>query len=76
MEGYDIIYCFSEAFDPVIPDILKRQSNIIYGGTGFTNGEYIPFQNSIIDFTLPKTWIYKNFLKEKYDNGIKTAVIN
>ena len=76
MEGYDIIYCFSETFDPVIPDILKRQSNIIYGGTGFTNGEYIPFQNSIIDFTLPKTWIYKNFLKEKYDNGIKTAVIN
>lgn len=76
MEGYDIIYCFSETFDPVIPDILKRQSNIIYGGTGFTNGEYIPFQNSIIDFTLPKTWIYKNFLKEKYDEGIKTNIIN
>lgn len=76
IEGYDVIYCFSEQFDPIIPDIVKRQSNIIYGGTGFTNGEYIPFQNSIIDFTLPKTWIYKNFLKEKYDEGIKTNIIN
>ena len=25
---------------------------------------------------MPKTWIYKNFLKEKYDEGIKTNIIN
>ena len=76
LEGYDIIYCFSEADNPVIPDMLRRQSNVIYGGTGFTNGEYKPFENEIIDYTLPKTWIYKNFLKEKYDSGIKMKVIN
>ena len=76
LEGYETIYCFSEAYQPKIPDILKKQSNVIYGGTGFTNGVYKPFENEIIDYTLPKTWIYKNFLKQKYDDGIKTKVIN
>lgn len=76
MEGYKVIYCFSEQYNPIIPDILKRQTNVIYGGTGFTNGEYKPFENPIIDYTLPKTWIYKSFLQDKYNDGIKTTVIN
>ena len=73
---YDKIYFFSEyAKDIQIPPAFLRAPNIIYGGTNFTNGEYIPFQNSIIDFSLPRTSIYKESLKQKYNDGIKTKVI-
>ena len=52
-----------------------RANNIIFGGTTFTGGIYKPFKNSIIDYTIAKPTIYKDFLKMKYNNGIKTKVI-
>jgi len=73
---YDKIYIFSEAEStPKIPNQFLRANNVILGGTAFTNGEYIPFENEIIDYTLPRPAIYQQFLKEKYDDGIKTKVI-
>jgi len=39
-----------------------RAQNIVFGGTGFTK-EYVPFENEIIDFTIPKPTIYKDILK-------------
>lgn len=73
---YDKIYFFSEQDSmPAIPPQFLRQSNIIYGGTGFTNKKYIPFENKIIDYTLPKVEIYKEYLKDKYNSGIKSSVI-
>lgn len=78
LDPYEKIYIFSESVrPPQVPEAFKRATNVIYGGSAFTNNKYIPFENSIIDFTIPRTAIYKEFLKEKYDggDGIKTKVI-
>ncbi len=76
LEGYDKIYCFSESEEPIkVPEQFLRAQNIVFGGTGFTK-EYIPFENEIIDFTIPKPTIYKDILKQKYNDGIKSKVIN
>lgn len=73
---YDKIYFFSEADEmPKIPYPFLRTDNVLFGGTAFTNGKYVPFKNDIIDFTIPRPAIYKEFLKDKYRDGIKTKVI-
>ncbi len=76
LSSYDKIYFFSEtAGEPQIPPAFLRANNVIFGGTAFTDGVYKPFENSIIDYTIARPAIYKEFLKEKYNNGIKTEVI-
>ena len=73
---YDKIYIFSEAETaPELPDAFRRAKNVVLGGTAFTNGVYKPFKNEIIDYTLPKTFIYKEFLKEKNMAGIDEKVL-
>lgn len=68
--GYDKIYIFSENDNCIdIPEALRRESNVIYGGSAFTNKKYIPFENELIDYTFPRPAIYGNFLKEKYHAG-------
>lgn len=75
LTGYDQIYFFSESEKPVqVPDSFKGANNVIFGGTAFTNN-YIPFENEIIDYTLPRTTIYKEILKKKYQDGIKSKII-
>lgn len=75
--GYDKIYIFSEQNQmPILPPTVLHANNIVLGGTAFTNGNYIPFENELIDFTLPRPTIYKDFLKEKYSEGIKSNVIS
>ena len=77
LTGYEKIYFFSEANNiPNVPSQFLRADNVIFGGTAFTKGIYIPFENQIIDFTLPRPAVYKDFLKQKYQEGIKTNVIN
>ena len=76
LTGYDKIYLFSEAeVQPQLPEHLLRASNLICGGTAFTNGKYIPFENEIIDYTIPRASIYKPFLKEKNMLGFKPSVL-
>ena len=75
-DGYEMIYVFSESDIPQVPPTLYSAENITFGGTGFTNRIYIPFNNSIIDYTLPRINIYSQFLKEKYTTGTKTKIIN
>ena len=75
-DGYEQLYVFSEQNEPQVPSNLYAAENIIFGGTGFTNRKYIPFENSIIDYTLPKINIYSQFLKEKYNSGTKLKIIN
>ena len=76
-DNYDKIYVFSESNKySSVSDNLLRAKNVIYGGTAFTNNKYIPFENPIIDYTLPRTTIYKDFLKQKYNEGIKNSVIS
>ena len=70
--SYEKIYVFSESKDYItVPEALKRSPNVIYGGTAFTNGKYVPFENRLIDYTIAKPRIYANFLKEKYLAGLK-----
>jgi len=77
LDSYDKIYFFSEVGKKLlIPEQFLRAKNVIYGGSAFTNGEYIPFENEIIDYTIPRIGIYKDFLKQKYDDGIKAKVIS
>lgn len=71
LSAYDKVYVFSESTDfTKLPKPFSRANNIIYGGSAFTNGQYIPFDDPIIDYTLPKVNIYTNFLKEKLIAGI------
>lgn len=71
---YEKIYFFSEIGTPKVPDPFLRAANVIFGGSSFTN-EYIPFENKIIDYTLPRPAIYKEFLKQKYNDGVKSKII-
>lgn len=68
--GYEKIYVFSENDDCItVPETIKRAPNVIYGGSAFTNKVYVPFENELIDYTLPRPNIYSNLLKEKYQAG-------
>ena len=74
--GYETIYVFSESKDFVtVPEALRRAPNVIYGGTAFTNGIYIPFENKLIDYTIARPRIYANFLKEKYQAGLSEVEV-
>lgn len=77
LTSYDKVFVFSEAeSQPSIPEAFRRASNVILGGTAFTNGIYKPFENEIIDYTIARPHIYKPFLSEKYVAGLKDSVIN
>lgn len=77
LNGYDIIYFVSEKDNPPeIPEIFLRHPNVIFCGSAFNRRTYVPFENRLIDFTLPRPTIYRNALKQKYDDGIKTKVIS
>lgn len=52
-----------------------RANNVEFGGVAFTK-KYIPFKNEIIDYTIPRPTIYKEFLKEKYNDGVKAKTIS
>lgn len=76
LNHFEKIYFFSESHEnPQIPPAYLRAKQVIYGGTAFTNGVYVPFENELIDFTLPKVNIYKESLQKKYDDGVKAKVI-
>ena len=77
VSNYDKIYFFSESHvQPQIPEAYLRASQVIYGGTAFTKGKYIPFENELIDYTLPKPNIYTDSLKIKYNEGVKANIIS
>lgn len=72
---YEKIYFFSEAeSSPQIPSHFLKAKNMIYGGTAFT-GNYQPFEESIIDYTIARPLIYKDVLKQKYSEGAKAKVV-
>ena len=77
LSNYDKIYIFSESKDYItVPDAFKRAPNVIYGGTAFTNGIYVPFENKLIDYTLARTRVYKDFLRDKRVAGLNDKEIN
>lgn len=69
--GYEIVYVFSESENYItVPEAFKRAPNVVYGGTAFTGGRYVPFENRLIDYTLARPRIYHEFLKEKRIAGL------
>ena len=71
LSGYEKIYVFSESKNFItVPDAFKRAPNIIYGGTAFTNGIYVPFENKLIDYTIARPRIYSQFLRDKLTDGV------
>ena len=75
--GYEKVYVFSENKNYItVPEAFKRAPNVIYGGTAFTNGKYIPFENRLIDFTLARTRIYSEFLRQKRQAGLADIEIS
>ena len=76
LSAYEKIYIFSEqASRPQLPIQFLRADNVITGGSAFTESDYIPFDNAIIDYTIPRPAIYKEYLKQKYNDGVKTKII-
>ena len=74
--GYEQVYIFSESKEFItVPDAFKRASNVTYGGTAFTNGTYISFENKLIDFTIARPRIYASFLKDRYQAGLSEIEI-
>ena len=77
LDSYDKIYVYSELNSMnEVPQQFLGAPNVQFGGAGLTNGVYIPFENQIIDYTIPRKAVYKEFLKQKTQDGIKTSVIN
>ena len=69
--GYEIVYVFSESENYVtVPEAFKRAPNVVYGGTAFTGGCYVPFENRLIDYTLAHPRVYREFLKDKRMQGL------
>ena len=59
LSNYEKIYIFSESKNFItVPEAFKKATNVIYGGTAFTNNKYVPFTNKIIDYTIPTPGIY------------------
>lgn len=76
LSSYDKIYFFSESQKPIeVPPAFRNANNVIFGGTNFTN-KYIPFEEEIIDYTIPRPYIYKEILKKKYNDGVKSKIIS
>ena len=75
--GYEKVYIFSESKNYVtVPDAFKRATNIIYGGTAFTGGKYVPFENKLIDYTIARPRIYTDFLRQKMQAGLDNKEVN
>lgn len=71
LSGYEKIFVFSESKNFItVPEAFKRAPNVIYGGSAFTNGSYVPFENKLIDYMLARPRIYAGFLKDKYAAGL------
>lgn len=75
LDEYEKIFYFSEVSDE-IASAYKGKKNVVFGGTAFTRGVYRPFENEIIDYTLPRPALYKTFLQDKYEEGMKSKKIN
>lgn len=74
--GYEIVYVFSESENYVtVPEAFKRAPNVVYGGTAFTGRRYVPFENRLIDYTLARPRVYREFLKDKRMQGLPDVEI-
>ena len=74
IDAYDMLYCCAEHTD-IFPSHFMQARKLELVGAGFNNGQYKPFSNSLIDFTLPRTTVYKEFLRDKFDVGYEVRDI-
>lgn len=77
LDGYEKIYVFSENDEhDRVPLEIRKLNNVIYGGSSFTKGVYVPFENKLIDYSLPSAQIYKNYLSKMLEEGMSYKKIN
>lgn len=72
---YEKIYYFAN-IPHIMPAPFRGGRNLKLGGALYHLGEYEPFDNILIDYTLPRTFIYSEFLNNKYAAGEKDKEIN
>lgn len=76
LNGYEKIYFFQETKGDIPREHLQNATNVEFKGLNFTNGIYLPFENPLIDFTIPRISIYKEYLQNHLLNGTNTKEIN
>lgn len=75
--SYDKIFFCSDNPIKELPKKIISHPNVEFHGLGFSNGIYIPLEPSIIEHAIPRTSIYKDFLRNKYqEEAIKGEKIN
>lgn len=75
LDRYDKIYFCSE-LSKDIPMNYRRAKTLELHGSAFHHKGYVPFENIMIDFTIPRTFIYKEFLQTKMAEGVDPKDIN
>lgn len=75
LSAYDKIYVCSE-ITTAVPTNFKNAKNVIYGGAAFSPEGYKTIDNIIIDYTIPRTFIYKSFLQDKLIIGFNPKEID
>ena len=76
LSGYKKIYLRSDNPENEIPYHFYQADNVDFGGLAFSKGIHIPFENRLINFAIPSTSIYKEFLREKMIEGVPYQDIN
>lgn len=71
MTIYEKIYCCSD-FDSAIPMCLRGRDNVEFIGHAFTNEPYVALENDLMDFSIPRTAIYREWLREEQIKGAYT----
>lgn len=65
LEAYEEIHFFAEGRDCVIPNAVRTHPNTHYHGLYFTDGGYKPFERELIEYTIPRPYIYIEYLKKR-----------
>lgn len=65
LEAYEEIHFFAENENCVIPNLVRAHPNAHYHGLYFTDGVYKPFERELIEYTIPRPYIYVEYLKKR-----------
>ena len=74
-DGYDKIFvCSNNAVK--LPEKIRETKKFELVGPAFTAGQYVPFENELIEYMSPRKKIYTDYLKSIYDFSLDYRKIN